>query len=57
MTTRVEIKNPRDNMQSIDVFKGDNHIGQVPPGDHLVTHIWEGMNLTIKEVSNASIST
>lgn len=57
MTTRIEIKNPRDNKHSINVWKNEDHVAQLPPGDHITLYIWEGINCIIKEVPNAGIST
>lgn len=57
MTTRIRIDNPRDNTHSINVWKGNDHLAQVPPGDSFTCHIWEGSDVTIKEVANAAVST
>jgi hypothetical protein len=57
MTTRIKIENPRDNKHSINIWKGDgissdDHVAQLPPGDHYVCHVWEGIRLIIGEIPN-----
>ncbi len=49
MTTRVTIKNEDESGHPIELtIIGSKHV--VEPGDSLTTHVWEGVEIIIKEL-------